>query len=84
MRLTTKQVQNRLDWSVLDVEQEEWDRRMADLGVAAAANGFPFHPPAGHPGHMAKRVRRQAATCDSCGSAGTLCLLLWLWSFWLR
>ncbi|MFN8468473.1 MAG: hypothetical protein U0X20_23145 [Caldilineaceae bacterium] len=42
MRLTRKQVQNRLDWSILDVEQEEWDERMADLGVAAAANGFPL------------------------------------------
>ncbi len=42
MRLAAKQVQNQLDWSVLDVEPEEWDRRMVDLGVAAAANGFPF------------------------------------------
>ena len=42
MRLAAKQVQNQLDWSVLDVEPEEWDRRMADLGVSAAANGFPL------------------------------------------
>jgi hypothetical protein len=42
MRLMAKRVQTQLDWSILDVEPEEWDRRMADLGVAAAANGFPF------------------------------------------
>ncbi len=41
MRLSPKQVQNQLDWTILDVEQEEWDQLMADLGVAAA-NGFPF------------------------------------------
>ena len=41
MRLAPKQVQNRLDWVILDVEQEEWDRRMSELGAAAAANGFP-------------------------------------------
>jgi hypothetical protein len=41
MRAAAQQVPTQLDWSVLDVEPEEWDRRMADLGVAAAANGFP-------------------------------------------
>ncbi len=41
MRFATKRVEKLLDWSVLEIEQEEWDRRMADLGVAAAANGFP-------------------------------------------
>jgi hypothetical protein len=48
MRFVAKRVeQQRLDWNVLEIEQDEWDRRMADLGVAAAANGFPFfqtHP----------------------------------------
>ena len=33
MRLAAKQVPNQVEWSVLDVEPEEWDRRMADLGV---------------------------------------------------
>jgi hypothetical protein len=36
MRLAPKQVQNRLDWSVLDVEQEEWDKCIAGLNNAAS------------------------------------------------
>ncbi|MFN8464549.1 MAG: hypothetical protein U0X20_03325 [Caldilineaceae bacterium] len=43
MRFAAQQTQNELDWSILDVEPEEWDRRMADLGVTAAANGFPVY-----------------------------------------
>ena len=43
MRLAPKQMQNQLDWVILDVEQEEWDRWMAELGAAAAANGFPAY-----------------------------------------
>ncbi len=43
MRLAPKQVQNQLDWTILDVEQEEWDQLMAKLGAAAAANGFPAY-----------------------------------------
>ena len=41
MRLAAKQVPNQVDWTVLDVEPKEWERRMADLGISAAANGFP-------------------------------------------
>ncbi len=44
MRLTAKAPQNELEWSILDVEQDEWERRLAELGVAAAANGFPVYP----------------------------------------
>jgi hypothetical protein len=43
MKLAAKQVHNQLDWSVLDIEPAEWDRRMGDLGVAAVANGFPLY-----------------------------------------
>lgn len=43
MRFAVKLIQNELDWSILDAEPEEWDRRMADLGVAAMANGFPVY-----------------------------------------
>lgn len=41
MRLAAKQVRSQLEWSILDVEQDEWDRQVAGLDVAAAANGFP-------------------------------------------
>jgi hypothetical protein len=41
MRLAVKRVPDQMDWTVLDVEPEEWERRMADLAVSAAANGFP-------------------------------------------
>jgi hypothetical protein len=34
-------MQNQVEWSVLDVEEDEWNRRVAALDVAAAANGFP-------------------------------------------
>lgn len=40
MRLA-RQVQNELDWRILDVEQDEWDRRLADI-CSAAANGIPL------------------------------------------
>lgn len=55
MRFAAKRAeQQRLDWSVLEIEQDEWDRRMADLGVAAAANGFPIMrtEPAGERGEQ--------------------------------
>lgn len=45
MRFAAQQRHNELDWSILDVEPEEWERRMADLRVAAAANGFPVSAP---------------------------------------
>ncbi len=42
MRFAAKRAaQRQLDWHVLEIEQEEWDRRMADLGIAAA-NGCPI------------------------------------------
>jgi hypothetical protein len=41
MRRAAKQVQHQLDWRFLDVEEEEWDRRLAEFDMAAAANGFP-------------------------------------------
>ena len=44
--LDGKSAQDKLEWSILDVEPEEWERRLADLGVAAAANGFPVYPAA--------------------------------------
>lgn len=31
MRFAAQRAQNELDWSILDVEPEEWERRMADL-----------------------------------------------------
>ena len=37
--------ESQLDWSILDVDQEEWERRLAALGVAEAANGFPVYSP---------------------------------------
>ena len=43
MRAIAKQMHNQLDWSVLDIEPEEWDRRMAALGVAADASGVPVY-----------------------------------------
>ena len=43
MKLAAKQVRSQLEWSILDVEQEEWDRQVASLDVAAAANGFPVY-----------------------------------------
>ena len=42
MRLAAKQARSQLEWSILDVEQEEWDRQVASLDVAAA-NGFPIY-----------------------------------------
>lgn len=41
MRLAAKQGRSQLEWSILDVEQQEWDRQVAGLDVSAAANGFP-------------------------------------------
>ena len=46
MRWAAKAGQDKLEWSILDVEQDEWERRLAELGVAAAANGFPVYPSA--------------------------------------
>lgn len=34
-------MQNQVEWNVLDVEEDEWNRRMAALDVATVANGFP-------------------------------------------
>ena len=39
MRLAAKQGRSQLEWSILDVEQQEWDRQVAGPDVAAAANG---------------------------------------------
>ena len=46
MRWTAKAGQDKLEWSILDVEPDEWERRLAELDVAAAANGFPIYPAA--------------------------------------
>ncbi len=46
MQWPAKAGQEKLEWSILDVEPDEWERRLADLGVAAAANGFPVYPAA--------------------------------------
>lgn len=46
MRWTGTAGQDKLEWSILDVEQDEWERRLADLGITAAANGFPVYPAA--------------------------------------
>jgi hypothetical protein len=46
MRWAAKAGQEKLEWRILDVEQDEWEQRLADLGVAAAANGFPVYPAA--------------------------------------
>lgn len=43
MRWAAKARQDKLEWSILDVEQDEWERRLAALDVAAAANGFPVY-----------------------------------------
>jgi hypothetical protein len=43
MRLAAKQTRSQLEWSILDVEQEEWDQQVASLDVTAAANGFPVY-----------------------------------------
>ncbi len=42
-------MQNQVEWSVLDVEEDEWDRRMGALDAAAAANGFPVAARPGRP-----------------------------------
>ncbi len=34
-------MQNHVEWSILDVDEDEWERRINVLDVAAAANGFP-------------------------------------------
>jgi hypothetical protein len=36
-------MQSQLDWSVLDVEEDEWEKHIDALGLAAAANGFPVY-----------------------------------------
>lgn len=36
-------MQNQLEWSVLDVDEEEWQQRSGSPEPAAAANGFPVH-----------------------------------------
>lgn len=46
MRWAAKAGQDKLEWSILDVEQETWEQRLAELGVAAATNGFPVYPAA--------------------------------------
>lgn len=46
MRWAARAGQDKLEWSILDVEQDEWERRLGELGVAAAANGFPVYPAA--------------------------------------
>ena len=43
MRWAAKAGQDKLEWSILDVEAEEWERQLAALGVAATANGFPAY-----------------------------------------
>jgi hypothetical protein len=58
MRWAAKARQDKLEWSILDVEQDEWERRLADLGVAAAANGFPVYPAAPVDQNVGIRVPR--------------------------
>ena len=54
MRLAAKQVRSQLEWSILDVEQDEWDRQVGSLDVAAAANGFPVNVAAQPAGPVGK------------------------------
>ncbi len=41
MRWAKQAGESKLEWSILDVDQEEWERRLAELGVAAAPTAFP-------------------------------------------
>jgi hypothetical protein len=47
--------ESKLDWSILDVDQEEWERRLAELHVAAA-NGLRAYQPAAAVGPAAART----------------------------
>jgi hypothetical protein len=42
-------MQNQVEWSVLDIEEDEWNHHIAALDVAAVANGFPVVTPPGRP-----------------------------------
>ena len=60
MRQEARAGQDKLEWSILDVEPEEWERRLADLGAAAAANGFPVYAAAPLAQGMGLRVPHKA------------------------
>lgn len=66
MRWAAKAGESKLDWSILEVEQEEWERRLAELDVAAA-NGFAVYPPAAAVGsgdrHTAVVARGLSVRC---------------------
>ena len=65
MRLAAKQVRSQLEWRILDVEQDEWDRQVGSLDVAAAANGFPVYvsaKPAGTAGDEGVRPESNRRT----------------------
>lgn len=54
-------MQNQVEWRVLDVEEDEWNRRIAALDVAAAANGFPV---AARPERLSGPSTAGAAICS--------------------
>ena len=65
MRLAAKQVRSQLEWSILDVEQDEWDRQVGSLDVVAAANGFPVYvaaQPAGSAGKESVQLVKDQRT----------------------
>jgi hypothetical protein len=65
-------MQNQLEWSVLDVEEDEWKRRMAALDLAAAANGFP----------LAAQPAQSSEPGTAAAASGTL--QLWTPQHWRR
>ncbi len=90
MRLAAKQARSQLEWSILDVEQEEWDRQVASLDVAAAANGFPVYvaaEPAGAKGEGARsangrRTRRIGRWVMLGGAAALILCLVSSYAVW--
>jgi hypothetical protein len=65
MRLAVKRAEKQqLNWSVLEIEPDEWDRRMASLDVAAAANGFPVFR-TGPTGHRVDQAHGAASVRDN-------------------
>ena len=81
MRWAKQAGESKLDWSILDVEQEEWERRLADLGVAAAANGFPVYSPAAAVETVGGRasVAPWSRACTACWPLLRLPPYSWAW-----
>ena len=67
-------MQNHIEWSILDVEEDEWDRRINAIDVAAAANGFPV---AARPGgdHLA----RDGPAIAGYSTSGRWISRIWSW-----